>query len=125
MSFQDQLLNLYLLNIQQTLDEYKISHSEEDPTLYNSLFQLHKYYASVGNVPIKHRKYLYPVFQFLLDDTYNDYFSEHEDEGGVSFDEYLKEWGQMDFEDSSAGDGAHNIYILTFNVLKKIYRLMK
>ena len=122
MSVQEQLLTLYLLNLKQICDDYVSSNDKPNPTLYNNLYQLHKYYDSIGLVPELHREYFQPIFIILLNSEYDDYCS---DEGPISFDEYLNFWKNLDFENSYTGNGGHNINILILNTLKKIYILMR
>lgn len=125
MSVQEQLLNLYLLNLQQTSNDYRSSNDETDPTLYNSLFHLCKYYESIGRVPEEHRSYLRNAIVTLFDKVYGDYLADNEDMEACSFTDFLYVWSESPFEESYGGNGSYSIYLLILNTLKKIYRLFK
>lgn len=126
MSFQEQLVNLYLSNLNKSTTDSEMYCDPKDPTVYNSLFQLHKYYVSIGRVPSEHREYLLSVFKNFLDEHYSDFLVDNETEGNdpVSFEEFLEFWKCTDFEDDYGGNGSYNIYLMTINTLKMIYRLM-
>lgn len=122
MSFQDQLLKIYLTNLEEICDNNRLANDndEEDPALYNALFQLHKYYSSINKVPEEDKKYLYSVYKYHLLDIYNDHL---EDCVTTSFDNFLLEWKNEKFNDAYGGNDSYNVYLLILNTLKNILRL--
>lgn len=126
-SFREQLLNIYLLNLDQIYIEYENNRNHGDnPELYNSLHQLAKYYEEINSVPMEHRRYLFPIFKNFLKNLYSDFcdFNELEEEKSESFEEFLSDWVHSEYRYAESD----SIYRFTFDdwisdELKKIYTL--
>ena len=112
----DKFISHHLTILKETKEK-----GEDDPTLYNSLYQLYNYYKAVGQVDEKHVAELFNIAQIMLNDNYLDY---HSDNGSSDFFTFLKEWIQKDFEDAYGGNSAYSIYLLSLNCLKKILRIV-
>lgn len=120
MSYENQLLNIYLSNLTDICS--KNQDDPTDPTIYNALFHIHKYYSHINNVPNEHLALLQEPFQKLLKDEYNDYVT---DNGEIHFKDFLNIWGNTNLRDAYESNGSYCMYTLTINTLKKIYMLIK
>jgi hypothetical protein len=127
MSFKEQLINLYLLNLQSICDEDKLFDVEDgvNSILNTCLFQLYRYYQTNGSIPKDHMDYLTIPINYLLTDIYNDYCSDMESEGKDknSFDEFVEEWKDEPLENTYGSNGCYDLYSSSLNSLKKILRL--
>jgi len=112
----DKFILYHLTTLKETKEK-----GEEDPTLYNSLYQLYNYYKTVGQVDQIHVAEFFNIAQIMLNHNYSDYQS---DLGPCDFSTFLKEWIQEDFDDAYGGNGAYSIYCLRLNCLKKILRII-
>ena len=125
MSVQHQLLNIYLLHLNQAILDERLHDNEKDPTVYNMVYHLHKHYASIGHVPMEDREHILSAIKVLLNEDYLDFSTDNEIEGkdSVSFEDFLKDWKDADFHDDYGGNGCYSIYLMTLNTLKAVYRL--
>lgn len=89
--------------------------------MYNSLYQLHNYYKTVGQVEHTHVAEFFNIAQIMLTHNYSDYKS---DLGPGDFSTFLKELTREDFDDAYGGNSAYSIYRLRLNCLKKILRII-
>lgn len=95
--------------------------NEDDPTLYNSLFQLRKYYQTHGSiVPENHKQYLVDLARSLLDSQYDDYLEDNEE---IDFEDFINIWITLDKENCYGGNGTYDIHGLAVNTLKDILNM--
>ena len=128
--FKEQLLNIYLLNLDQIYIDYenRKNYNADDPEFYNSLYQLCKYYYEIDFVPMEHRKYLLPIFKNFLNDLYSDFCidNDFEKERSESFEEFLSTW--VDTNHLYAQSKSQIFFFILddwiSNTLKKIYKIM-
>lgn len=113
---REQLLEYYLVNLSSF-----ISDDEEDPTLYNALYHLNKYYNDNDKkVPGKHQIYFLKSSEIILKDDFNDYVT---DNGETTFNKYLRKWINEENDDDYGGNGSYNLYISTRNKLRDIFKM--
>ena len=91
-----------------------------DPTVYNSLYQLDKYYTEYPMLSYDKERimeFAKKFLEFYYKDMKTDY------EGELSFEDFIKLFIEEENENPYGGNGSYNFHILTLNKLRSILRL--